>query len=391
MLLWLVFAGLTAAALAAVLWPLLRGERSASPRAAHDAALYAHQLEEIDADLERGLIAPAEAQAARTEISRRLLRAADRDQAEPARKLKPAAERRTAAIILVCTFLLLPVLSLGLYLTRGSPSLPDQPLAARLEAPADSEGITGLIARVEARLRQHPEDGEGWDVIAPVYLRLQRYNDAADAYERALRLLGENTQRLVGHGEALVAANNGVVTEEARQAFEKALSRDASLLKARFWLAVAKEQDGQFAEAASAWRNMLSGAPADAPWRPVVEERLRFAETHAGAQGAPGGQASAQPDSAPAARGPTQEDIASAQSMTPEQRQAMIKQMVEGLAQRLAEKGDDLEGWQRLVRAYTVLGQRDNAVRALGDARRNFEGNTQALAQLDALATSLGL
>ncbi len=391
MLLWLVFAGLTAAALAAVLWPLLRGERRSAPRAAHDAALYAHQLEEIDADLERGLIAPAEAQAAKTEISRRLLHAADRDRAEPTRKPEPAVERRTAVIVLVCTFLLLPVLSLGLYLMRGSPSLPDQPLAARLEAPAGSERISGLVARVEARLRQHPEDGEGWDVIAPVYLRLQRYNDAADAYERALRLLGESSARLMGYGEALAAANNGVVTEAARQAFEKALARDPSLLKARFWLAIAKEQDGQFAEAASAWRDMLSGAPADAPWKPIVEERLRFAETHAGVKAAPSGQASAQPDSAPAAKGPTREDIAAAQSMTPEQRQAMIKQMVERLAQRLAEKGDDLEGWQRLVRAYTVLGQRDDAVRALGDARRNFEGNAQALAQLDVLATSLGL
>ena len=92
----------------------------------------------------------------------------------------------------------LPLLALGLYLTYGSPRLPDQPLAARLEDPASDRNLEALVARVEARLRQHPEEGEGWEVIAPVYLSWRRYGDAAEAYGQAIRLLGPSAKRLAG-------------------------------------------------------------------------------------------------------------------------------------------------------------------------------------------------
>ncbi len=119
-------------------------------------------------------------------------------------------------MIVVAT--LVPLLALGLYLLYGSPRLPDQPLALRLEDPSNSQNLEALVARVEARLREHPEEGEGWDVIAPVYMGWQRYQDAADAYGEAIRLLGPTAKRLSGQGQALVLANNGVVSEEARGA-----------------------------------------------------------------------------------------------------------------------------------------------------------------------------
>jgi len=383
MLLWLVFAALTAGTLTAVLWPLMRGSSGAVAASTGDTAVYDDQLKEIEADLDRGLISTEDAKAARTEISRRLIAAADEAQANKRAARVPDNNYRMLA--LGCAVLCLPVLSLVLYLSFGSPSLPGRPLAARIQAPADSQKITALVARVEARLREHPEDGQGWDVIAPVYLKHQRFQDAAQAYQRALRLLGENTGRLEGYGEALALASNGIVTDQARHALEAALARDASLLKARFWLAVAKEQDGLHDEAAAAWRDMLDRGDENAPWRPMIEERLRMADANASG-GAPQAQAAD-----PQQPGPSAGDVEAAKQMAPGERAAMINQMVEGLAARLAEDGSDLNGWRRLVRAYVVLGKRQQASKALSDARRNFAGDPEALAALNALAKDLDL
>jgi cytochrome c-type biogenesis protein CcmH len=281
--------------------------------------------------------------------------------------------------------LALPLLAVGLYLLLGSPRLPDQPLAARLEDPASEQNLGALVAKVEARLRAHPEEGEGWDVIAPVYLNWRRYNEAADAYAQAIRLLGESAKRLSGQGQALVLANDGVVTEEARRALERALALDQTLIEPRILLAIAKEQDGRFAEAIADWRALLAKADANASWRAMVETRIAAAEaqlagTPSGGNGQPSGE-----------RGPSGADIAAAQTMDTAERQAMVEQMVQGLAARLDRDGNDLLGWLKLVRAYSVLDRRDDAVKALQRARSQFSGNTQALQQLDALAIELGL
>ena len=251
MLLWLILACLTAIVLLVLLRPLAREsegdatEAASSAREGFDAAVYRDQLAEIDADRARGLIGEAEAEAARIEIARRLLATDGKTRASAGAQREGATSR--AALIGVTA--LLPLLALGFYLSYGSPGLPDQPLALRLKDPANEQNIAALVARVEARLREHPEDGEGWDVIAPVYLGWRRYGDAANAYEQAIRLLGPSASRLSGLGQAVVLKNDGVVTEEARRALERALTLDKTLLEPRILLSIAKEQDGKFAEA----------------------------------------------------------------------------------------------------------------------------------------------
>lgn len=390
MVLWIIFAALTAAVLTAILWPVMRARADDAARAAYDTAIYRDQLQEIETDLERGLIGEGEAEAAKTEISRRLLSAAGAGAGEGAASPGAADASRSPILALACVLACVPLLGLALYLNYGSPTLPDRPLAARLKNAPATQQIAALLARVESRLREHPEDGAGWDVIAPVYLKHRRYQDAADAYERAIRLLGETTPRLAGYGEALVLGNNGIVSETARQAFEKVLASDKSRLKPRFWLAMAKEQDGKLAEAATAWRDMLNYGSKGAPWRKVVEQRLRAVESKLGPGSVPKPAASAKAEVKPE-RGPTAEDVKAAGQMSAEQRMAMITQMVDGLAQRLKQDGNDLKGWLRLTRAYMVLGKRDAARAALADARKAFEGNGEALGQLDALAKTLGL
>lgn len=379
MLLWVIFAALTAFVLFALLRPLTRGPENGAARAAFDATVYRDQLGEVESDRERGLIGEADAVAARVEIARRLL---GTDGEQPT---IPQTVKTSSRIVALGLAVLLPVLALSLYLYYGSPRLPDQPLTARLQALGSDQDLEALVARAEARLRAHPDEGEGWDALAPVYMGWRRYADAADAYDNAIRVLGETPKRLAGYGKALVLSKDGVVTEDARKALERAVSLDATLVEPRILLIMAKEQDGDYAGAAEAWRKMLADAPPDAPWRELVRQRLAQDEAQAS-----GKTAQAQP-SPSAEKGPTQEDVAAAETMSPAGRQVMIETMVQGLADRLAKQGDDLSGWLKLVRAYAVLDRKNDALKALERARTQFSGNAQAIEQLDSLASELGL
>ena len=389
MLLWIILACLTAIVLLVLLRPLASAGSDDRSVDAFDSAVYRDQLGEIESDRARGLIGEEEAEAARVEIARRLL-AAD-SKAEASAGISSDTGRARAATIAVAVAL--PLLALGLYIVYGSPRLPDQPLAARLQDPSSDQNLEALVARVEARLREHPEEGEGWDVIAPVYMGWQRYADAADAYAQAIRLLGESAKRLSGQGQALVLANNGVVTEEARRALERAVALDQTLLEPRILLAIAKEQDGQFQAAIEDWRALLDKAPKDAPWREMVEKKIVTAEAHLASKPMTEAEGST---SQQLEKGPGDADLAAsqnpaAQNMNLAERQAMIETMVQRLATKLDQDGGDLAGWLKLVRAYSVLERKADALKALERAKSQFSGNAEALQQLDALAAELGL
>lgn len=401
MLLWIILALLTAAVAIAVLAPLLR-PGNADATLSPDVAVYRQQLAEIEAERERGVLGPAEAEAARIEISRRLLAAAERaegssDATRPPSEATAAAKSAVPAgaqRIFLAAAVTIPALALGLYIMQGRPDMPAYSIAER-RAPPSLEGtrLAEAIALVEARLRQHPEDGQGWDVIAPIYLKLGRYDDAVDAFARAIRLLGETPKRLSGFAESSILASNGIVGEAARKAYEKLAKSDPAAIEPRFWLAIAKEQNGEIAAAAADYRKLLADAPADAPWRAMVEERLTAVLARGGEAAerkpAPGGKA---PDaSGPPERGPSASEIEAAEKMSPEQRARMIEGMVAGLAERLKADGKDLAGWIRLVRAYAVLGRRDDALSALASARQAFPADEKALSELARLARALGL
>ena len=271
----------------------------------------------------------------------------------------------------------LPLGAAGLYLALGSPLLPDQPLASRLAADRGSQSVGGLIAQVESWLERNPEDGRGWEVVAPIYLRLGRFEDAVKARRNALRLNGDTAERQAALGEALVFAANGVVTAEAKAAFEKALALDAGDVQARYFLGLAAEQDGDRPRAAAAWRALIEAAPPDAPWIDLVRGALARVEG-----GAASGAASA---------GPSEEQVAASSDLNPAQRQVMIQGMVERLSERLRRDGSDVEGWLRLVRSYMVLGQPDKARAAVNDARRALAGDPTKLRRIDDLVRGLGL
>lgn len=372
-MLWLIFALLTAFAVLSVLWPLLKTPRGLT-HGATDIALYKAQLAEIDRDAAQGFTTPEDVEAAKAEAARRLMAAAEAS-GEPTR-----AERRWVARSAVAgAAIIAPVLALGLYWTIGKPSLPDSPLSARLETSlARNEEIAAAVQKIEAHLQQNPDDGRGYDVLAPVYLRMGRMDDALRAFAAAFRLLGETPERLSRYGEALVVAANGDVTAEAREAFEKASAKDPSLVKPRFFQGLAAEQDGDFARAREIWGRLVADSPEAAPWRQALEARMAAL---------PGGAAAGDRDEPGSKPGLA----AKIQAMSEAERATAIRGMVDGLAARLAQNGQDLEGWLRLVRAYAVLHESEKARSAVIEAKRNLAGDAPAIARIDALARELGL
>ena len=280
--------------------------------------------------------------------------------------------RATALVALV----LLPLGAAALYLALGSPQLPGEPLAAHLREAHQNRSIESLVAQVEARLEQNPNEVRGYEVLAPVYLQLGRFADAVTARRKVLALAGETAARQADLGEALVAAANGIVTSEAKTAFERAQQLDPHDLKSKFFIGLAAEQDGKREQAAAIWRGMLADAPPDAPWRATVQQALARVGAAPPAASAPGPKAA---------------DVAAAAAMSEQDRGAMIRGMVAQLADRLKQNGDDVEGWQRLLRAYMVLGERDKAHAAAADARRALAGEPDKLRRIEDMIKSLGL
>jgi cytochrome c-type biogenesis protein CcmH len=275
MTLWIIFAVMTAAAVLAVLWPL-RSRSSAALTGTlaggSDRLVYQDQLQEIDRDRAAGLIGEAEAESARIEISRRLLAAADAEAKAAATPAPQAIWHRRAAAI--AAIVIVPSVALGLYFKLGSPAVPGQSAFARISAPPSDQSVESLVSQVEAHLARDPNDGKGWDIIAPVYLRMGRFNDAVVARRKAIALDGDSADREAGLGEALAAAANGVVTDEAKAAFQRAVTADAQDPKARYFLGLADEQDGNRDAAAAKWRALLDGAPPDAQWTDFVRAAL---------------------------------------------------------------------------------------------------------------------
>jgi cytochrome c-type biogenesis protein CcmH len=230
------------------------------------------------------------------------------------------------------------------------------------------------VSQIESHLARNPNDGAGWEVIAPVYLRLGRFADAVMARKKAIALNGGSPARESDLGEALVAASNGIVTDEAKLAFDHAVADDTHDVKARFYLGLADEQDGSRDAAAQKWRALLDDAPADAPWRGFVAVAL-------------GRVTGEKADTV----GPSAADVAAAANMPADQRTDMIRGMVKRLSDRLHADGHDIDGWMRLVRAYAVLGDRDQARNAAAEAQRALAARPDEIQRIDDLVKSLGL
>ncbi|GAA4522078.1 c-type cytochrome biogenesis protein CcmI [Chelativorans composti] len=373
MLFWIITAVLTAAASLAVMYPFLRRDKGAA-EAAYDLAVYKDQLAELENEVKRGLISEADAAEARAEIGRRILKL----NATQERSAAAGTSSKAVRAIAVLGVLAVPVVSWAVYSYLGSPGVPAMPLAARLQEDPANAPISELIARAEAHLASNPDDRRGWEALAPIYMRLGRFADAARAYQQIIALGGATANTYAMLGEALVGIEQGIVTAEAVKAFENALAEDPAEPRSRFFVALAKAQEGKIEEARALWTQMVADLPEGSPWRGIAEEALKGR--------GPDGEASAQDQAGSA--GP-RADGGSQQS--PDGQQQMIEEMVARLDARLRESPNDPEGWQRLVRSYIVLQRTDAARDALQRGVKALGENTEAARDLSSFARGLGL
>jgi len=479
MILWLIFALMTLAAVAAVWWPLAR--RQQSVRSGSDIAVYRDQLDEIGRDEAASLIGRVEAEAARVEVSRRLIAAAETAKAATAAAApNPAGLYRRAT--LAAAIILLPLAAGVTYFSLGSPNLVPVSINAAADGQPLPGGIENTVAEVETYLESNPKNGRGWELLAPVYLRLGRFDDAVKARRNALEMFGPDAARLGDLGEAIVMASNGVVTAEAKDLFERAAAADPEDVMAQYYLGLGAKQEGRRDDAEKRWQALLSRAADGAPWVPLVKsalaridekspsvaarpsaavappehnggaieamvqrlaERLKkdgsdvpgwiqlvrsyrvlgktdkvkatIAEAHTALakdqealqrldQGlaaleteavpsvsGPGAAGPAPSAANVAPPGPNANQVAAAEQMAPAERNGMIEGMVARLAQKMAENGSDVEGWLRLIKAYSVLGERDKALAAAANARTALAGNSDNLRRIGELTKELGL
>lgn len=364
MVLLLSLAGMTLLALAMVLVPMLRPVRPPALRREADLRLYRDQLAEVADEQARGAIGAVEAEAARREIERRIVRAyAAPESDEAATATSAASARRRRIAVLAGIALLLPLGAGLLYARLGAAgaigALPWRPSAEQRAAAEFGD----LLGRLERKVAAEPDRPEGWALLGRMYETAGRFADAGRAFDRAAALTPDNADLRVAAAEALILGAGGQVTADAAQRVAQALALDPANPGARYYQGLGLWQGGERRAAYDLWRALLRDSPADAPWRGDLNARLAQA---AATLGLP------QPDAAaPSAEpGPAADDVARAARMTPDQRQAMIRGMVESLAARLRAAPDDLPGWLRLGRSYMVLGDPAKAAQAFGQARR---------------------
>ncbi|WP_370322788.1 c-type cytochrome biogenesis protein CcmI [Oricola sp.] len=381
MLFILVAASLTILLLGIVFWPAIRRKTAdvAPEEHAFDLTIYKDQLRELDADLERGAIEPAEADYARAEIGRRLLAAQEAADAEAAESGK---DRMTGGPVLAAAAVFAPLAAALIYSMTGSPGMDAQPLAARVDEIRQQQAaqtlqgmdVEELVSRAEAHLAQNPNDGRGWDVLAPMYLRLGRPQEARQAFERAIALQGEDAKRRSGLGQAYYMLA-GTVDVNARAEFQRALELDAGDSRSRFFLALAAAEAGNVDGAVQGWQAMLEPGAAAPEWQAAAAEGVRrYGEA-----------------SMAAAPQLDEETVRDVQGMNAEDRNAMILGMISQLDERLRDNPDDIAGWQRLIRSYVVLGRRADAEEALSRASEAFASDAEKRDTIVNFAAALGI
>ena len=341
---WIIAGLLVLVALIAPLKPLLRANSLSDDHVEPAAAVFGRELTNLDNEIAQGRLALDDAAAVRAEVTRRMLVAADQNAQISPPAVLGSAETSWRIGVAVGIAALLPAAAFVVYSAVGAPAAIERSRSVAAAAPHDRAELAAAAEQLKARLQQDPRHVEGWVLLGRTFASLERFPEARTAYAQAIALAPNEPRLHAELGEVLVLAAAGNVTAEAAAEFAKAGDDP----RARFYGAEAALQRGDREAAKAALRALLADAPAEAPWRKSVQERL--------AEIAPGEQP---PDAK--SSGPTAQDVAAARSMSPEERQAMIRGMVDRLAVRLEQNPNDKDGWTRLARAYDVLGETEKA------------------------------
>jgi len=392
--------------IAAIVWllrPLFRTPATAARRASFDMQVYRDQLAEVDADLTRGVLGEGEAQASRTEVSRRLLAAAAEEEREAAISSAP---KRASQGLAVGLAVLVLVVSGGLYLRIGSPGYSDRPLAlravedakARANRPSQSEAealvpagvdpdadprLIELVAQLEDALKSRTDDVQGQALLADNLGRIGRFADAHAALGEVIRLKGDDATASdhAQRAEYMILAASGYVSPQAEAALTTALTADRTNVLGRYYSGIALAQGNRPDLALRLWEGLLLEGPEDAPWMALIREQIGEMAARAGK---PLPEVARLP-------GPSADDMEAAAQMSPEERQVMIRGMVEQLSARLATQGGPAVEWARLIRALGVLGETARASAIWNEAQTDFANDPAAMSLLRSAAVDAGV
>ncbi|OAN48114.1 c-type cytochrome biogenesis protein CcmI [Paramagnetospirillum marisnigri] len=272
-MIWFVFAAMTALAVGGILRPLLRPTVASASRADYDLTVYRDQLEEITRDVERGLLSADQAEAARTEIQRRMLASAE------AEKFLAKPDIRAGRRIAMAIVVVLPLFALGFYMSLGAPELPDRPYAGRAAQIAEmkerSATIQGMVSRLAERLKASPDDGKGWAMLGRSYRALGDVDGAIDAYGKAVKLLPGDVPVRVDFAVLLLdQADGSALPERAVGLLKEVLVLDPSQPDALYFVGLDAAMTGDKAKAATLWTRLLETLPPDSPGRGQVQQQI---------------------------------------------------------------------------------------------------------------------
>jgi len=355
---WLIGGALTALTALSLLFPILRNRKSVS---ASDMAqaVFADQLSEVERDEARGIISGGEADSARTEVKRRMLN-------EAKRKDGPLlTSGNKGSWLLFAVALAAPAFGIAGYSFMGSPQLPSISSAERQDERDEAIKIADLTEQLKTQLMSDENSpAEGWILLGQTYMRATRYSEATWAFETAIKR-GEMSPVLFAmYAESMIADEDGIVTPKAATAIEESLKRDPDNVAALYYKSIELDQLGETRAAFDLLRNRIETEESFQPWMETVVARANWLARKIGGEG------ELPSINIPGAPGPSADDVAAAGEMSAEDRQAFIRSMVDRLAAQLEETPDDLDGWLRLARAYTVLGEAENANEAFLQADR---------------------
>jgi cytochrome c-type biogenesis protein CcmH len=383
MIAWIAFTLMVVIAAVGLTIPLVRRYDAKRARGA-DSDVLNRQLAEIEAQAAGEGLATAETEGLKAETVRRFL--ADTPVADKA--ARPLGGRGLLALGLG----LAAIVAIGatvLYTQIGRPDLataaaqPPGAAAPGADASAPAGHVGNMIAELEAKMRQSPNDPEGWRMLGWSYMQTGRFAESANAYGKAAALNPANGDYKSAQGEALVKAADGHVTPEAQAAFAAAFKLDPTDPRSRYFLAAAKDQAGDHAGAMNDWIALLKSAPPGAPWAAEVRGfvvRIASSRGEDISSRLPPAPPAAAPDAQASAAGPgpgggpTPDQVAAVQQMPPADQQAMIHSMVDGLAAKLKANPKNAEGWVNLMRARMVLGDAAAASSAYKDGMKAFSG-----------------
>jgi cytochrome c-type biogenesis protein CcmH len=431
---WIILAIMISAAAALLSAPFVRRPGRPVAESAGDVDVYRDLLKEIESKQRQGLIGDTEAEEARLETVRRAL-AAGRVERPVMPKL--VVSERNFSVICVSGIVVLGLV--GLYAVKGNVDLPStrgavaaQPASALFsrdqsvpenlvtamqtfvsenqgqpQTKSDVPPVDEMIRRLAARLQQNPKDGQGWRTLGWSYLNIGQFSEASDAYAKAIELSPNDAEIRSARIEALVRSADGVVTADARTAIEDTLKIDPQNGRARFFAGLAKQQKGDKASALTDWIEVLKEADPNETWVPDLRNRIGELQRDLGTDPAvrltgPKSAAAVGPPQTPSApvesrmppaieKGPSAQEVQAAEAMAPADRSAMIRGMVDRLANRLEKSPRDADGWIKLVQSRMVLGETELAKRALARGIEAFTDDTQQRDRIVAAAQQLGL